>query len=111
MMEYKMEANTDTIRDMEIQLHADKEQRTMRMDHMQMIKRGYAKEIEAEYTETKDPALSNQTKRTAAIEELLIADEGYIALDQALTEQNNTIALAIIDLDYLHRKFTMITSD
>ena len=94
---------TDKIRDTEIELfNMNQRNRTISND-MEEIKSSYAFDVESEWTNSKDPELSNQTKRNAAVAEHLKTDEKYNALSEENGALNEDIALLSIDLSHIKR--------
>lgn len=96
---------SDVIRDMSLKLMDMREHEKKLADAMQVIKAGTVVEIEMEWEETKDSGLSNQTKRNAAVEGLLLANEEYQELFEKHKELRVEIQFLQIDLDYERREF------
>ncbi|MGP8320696.1 MAG: hypothetical protein ACT6FE_00005 [Methanosarcinaceae archaeon] len=93
------------IKNIEQELLLIQKQKATSIDEALRIKMMYSKEIEKEYTKTKAPELSNQTKRNVAVEDLLEVDERYQELSteiEVLEIDSKTMA---IDLHYEQRKF------
>ncbi len=93
------------IKNIEMELFSIHKQKAASIDEASRIRMMYTKEIEEEYTRTNAPELSNQTKRTAAVEDMLEVDERYQELSteiEALEIDSKTMA---IDLDYEKRTF------
>lgn len=96
---------SDVIRDMSLKLMDMREEEKELADDMQVIKAATVVEIEMEWEETKDSGLSNQTKRNAAVEGLLLANEEYQKLSKKHKEIRKEIQLLQFDLDYEKREF------
>ncbi|MGP8319375.1 MAG: hypothetical protein ACT6FD_01080 [Methanosarcinaceae archaeon] len=65
------------IKNLEQELLSIQKQKAMSIDETSRIKMMYIKDIEKKYTKTRASELSNQTKRNAAIDDLLEVDEIY----------------------------------
>lgn len=96
---------SDVIRDMSLKLLEMRENEKEFADAMQVIKAATVVEIEIEWEDTKDSGLSNQTKRNAAVEGILLANEEYQELSKKHKELRKEIQLLQFDLDYEKREF------
>ena len=104
-MSERQESLPLVIKNIEKELLSIQKQKAASIDEASRIRMMYSKDIEEEYTKTNASELSNQTKRTAAVEDLLEVDERYQELSteiEALKVDSKTMT---IDLNYEKRTF------
>ena len=74
-MSERQESLPLVIKNLEKELLSIQKQKATSTDEASRIRMMYSKDIEEEYTKTNASELSNQTKRNAAVEDLLEVDE------------------------------------
>jgi len=94
---------TDQIRDTEIELYNMHQRNITVTNEMDTIKKSYVNDIESEWTANKSPDLSNQTKRNAAVDELLTKNNANAILVEEQSILHMDISMLSIDLDYIKR--------
>lgn len=102
--------DTDPIKELQLKHLALREHVNRKKEALDTIKLMYVKDIEDKAAELaakspSDKSLSNQTRRDAAVNELLLADDDYRVLDEEVTKGTSALAMMQIDLAYLERQY------
>lgn len=96
---------TDEIRDMEIEILGFMTTRDETSKLAALVKQRNIEVVETEWTSTKNPDLSNQTKRNIAIDALLASDRVYKEYTDIVADTTKEIQLLNIDLRFEIREF------
>jgi hypothetical protein len=98
-------ADTDTIRDMAHAVLDKIEKEQILSEKVHDIKTDCTIQVEAEYEETKDKALSNASKRGIEVDMRLEGDEEYLSMVNSLNVLRLQIKRDVIDLEFQKREF------
>lgn len=103
---------SDTIRDMELKMLDFQTAIEALHDIIRAKKKFYVDRVEKEWTSTKNPDLSNQTKRNAVVDDELVEDADYTLATDELNK--TTLGLSLLRIDHSYevrqhqRKMTSI---
>lgn len=95
----------DELRDMELALHELKVQKKEEDEAIGAARTRVILKLEADYQQTKDSNLSNQTKRSGVAEEMLSTSSDYVESVQKSKDLTEEISLMEIDLRHQTRLY------
>lgn len=101
----KVEFKTDSIRDGEAYVLSLSIEHTKAVEMARSIKNEALAKIEAEFEETGDKALSNATKRGAALEKSLAENEVYLSLIESSKQMALQMRSVDIEIAFFKREF------